>query len=92
MSESQGNLPYLTGRRTKLPVPKPEVGDVNLWTLLRRNIGKDLSKISMPVTLNEPLNTLQVKLAYLKLINILMYSHLNLLFRGCVKSWSILIC
>merc|ERR550519_755152 len=32
---------------------------LNLWNLLCKNIGKDLSKISMPVTLNEPLSTLQ---------------------------------
>ena len=50
-----------TGRRSKLPVPKPESSDVSLWSLLCRNIGKDLSKISMPVTLNEPLNMLQVR-------------------------------
>uniref|UniRef100_A0A8C4JAJ8 Oxysterol-binding protein n=1 Tax=Dromaius novaehollandiae TaxID=8790 RepID=A0A8C4JAJ8_DRONO len=30
-----------------------------LWNILRNNIGKDLSKVSMPVQLNEPLNTLQ---------------------------------
>ena len=47
------------GRRSKLPMPKPEA-DVSLWSLLCKNIGKDLSKISMPVTLNEPLNMLQV--------------------------------
>ena len=33
--------------------------DISLWSLLRKNIGKDLSKISMPVTINEPLNLLQ---------------------------------
>lgn len=49
-----------TGRRSKLLVPRPDVGDISLWGLLCKNIGKDLSKISMPVTLNEPLNTLQV--------------------------------
>ena len=32
---------------------------VNLWNLLYKNIGLDLSKISMPVTLKEPLSTLQ---------------------------------
>lgn len=48
-----------TGRRTKLPVPKPESPDISLWNLLYRNIGKDLTKISMPVTLNEPLSMLQ---------------------------------
>jgi len=49
----------LTGRRRKLPVPQTEIEGVNLWNLLCKNIGKDLSKISMPVTLNEPLSTLQ---------------------------------
>ena len=48
-----------TGRRRELPVIKTETEGVNLWNLLCKNIGKDLSKISMPVTLNEPLSTLQ---------------------------------
>ncbi|XP_076446701.1 oxysterol-binding protein-related protein 3-like isoform X2 [Babylonia areolata] len=48
-----------TGRRSKLPVPKPETPDISMWNLLYRNIGKDLTKISMPVTLNEPLSMLQ---------------------------------
>lgn len=48
-----------TGRRNKLPSPQPDGGDFNLWNLLCKNIGKDLSKVCMPVTLNEPLNTLQ---------------------------------
>lgn len=48
-----------TGRRCKLPVAKPETPDISMWNLLYRNIGKDLTKISMPVTLNEPLSMLQ---------------------------------
>merc|ERR1712223_96854 len=48
-----------TGRRVKLPVPMSSTAGVNLWNLLCKNIGKDLSKISMPVTLNEPLSVLQ---------------------------------
>ena len=48
-----------TGRRRELPVIKTGPEGVNLWNLLYKNIGKDLSKISMPVTLNEPLSTLQ---------------------------------
>ncbi|XP_074642132.1 oxysterol-binding protein-related protein 3-like [Tubulanus polymorphus] len=59
-----------TGRRSKLAAPKPEMGDFSLWNLLRKNIGKDLSKISMPVTLNEPINVLQ------KLCEELEYSEL----------------
>uniref|UniRef100_A0A8C2IXT5 Oxysterol-binding protein n=1 Tax=Cyprinus carpio TaxID=7962 RepID=A0A8C2IXT5_CYPCA len=43
---------------------------VNLWSILRSNIGKDLSKVAMPVQLNEPLNTLQ------RLCEEVEYSHL----------------
>ncbi|XP_062451573.1 oxysterol-binding protein-related protein 7 isoform X2 [Rhea pennata] len=46
-------------RRSCLPAPHVHAGDVSLWNILRNNIGKDLSKVSMPVQLNEPLNTLQ---------------------------------
>lgn len=49
----------LTGRRTNLPVPRPNNQELSLWNLLYKNIGKDLSQISMPVALNEPLNVLQ---------------------------------
>ncbi|KAB1276343.1 Oxysterol-binding protein-related protein 3 [Camelus dromedarius] len=46
-------------RRTCLPAPCPSSSSVSLWNILRNNIGKDLSKVAMPVELNEPLNTLQ---------------------------------
>ncbi|KRT81420.1 Pleckstrin homology domain containing protein [Oryctes borbonicus] len=49
----------LTGRRTTLPFPRPDTEGLSLWNLLCKNIGKDLSQISMPVALNEPLNMLQ---------------------------------
>ena len=56
---TQTSVDTMTGRRRELPVPLTEMEGVNLWNLLCKNIGKDLSKISMPVTLNEPLSTLQ---------------------------------
>ncbi|XP_060111399.1 oxysterol-binding protein-related protein 7 isoform X2 [Heteronotia binoei] len=46
-------------RRNCLPTSHVHTSDVSLWNILRNNIGKDLSKVSMPVQLNEPLNTLQ---------------------------------
>ncbi|XP_047505788.1 oxysterol-binding protein-related protein 3-like isoform X6 [Pieris napi] len=46
-------------RRRVLPAPRPNPGGPSLWNLLYKNIGKDLSQISMPVTINEPLNMLQ---------------------------------
>ncbi|XP_068944799.1 oxysterol-binding protein-related protein 3 isoform X3 [Petaurus breviceps papuanus] len=48
-----------TKRRTCLPAPCPNNSNISLWNILRNNIGKDLSKVAMPVELNEPLNTLQ---------------------------------
>lgn len=57
-----GDIRNMTGRRTKLPCPKPDTEGLSLWNLLCKNIGKDLSQVSMPVALNEPLNMLQVNI------------------------------
>uniref|UniRef100_A0AAV2MD89 Oxysterol-binding protein n=1 Tax=Knipowitschia caucasica TaxID=637954 RepID=A0AAV2MD89_KNICA len=54
---SGGNV--VSQRRSCLPCPSPNSSTVSLWNILRNNIGKDLSKVAMPVQLNEPLNTLQ---------------------------------
>jgi len=56
---TSNTLSRITGRRQKLPAVKADTAGLNLWNLLCKNIGKDLSKISMPVTLNEPLSVLQ---------------------------------
>jgi hypothetical protein len=56
-------------RRTKLPAKTvPNAG--SFLSIIRKNIGKDLSRISMPVTFNEPINLLQ------KLCEELEYSEL----------------
>uniref|UniRef100_A0A3Q3IEJ8 Oxysterol-binding protein n=1 Tax=Monopterus albus TaxID=43700 RepID=A0A3Q3IEJ8_MONAL len=55
---SVSSVGTLTRRRTNLPSPSP-TSSVSLWNILKNNIGKDLSKVAMPVQLNEPLNTLQ---------------------------------
>jgi len=44
-------------RRTHIP-DKPE-HPLNLWSIMKSCIGKDLSKIPMPVNFNEPLSMLQ---------------------------------
>uniref|UniRef100_A0A8C9XIY3 Oxysterol-binding protein n=1 Tax=Sander lucioperca TaxID=283035 RepID=A0A8C9XIY3_SANLU len=49
----------LCQHRSCLPSPSPNNSTISLWNILRNNIGKDLSKVAMPVQLNEPLNTLQ---------------------------------
>ena len=57
-------------RRRNLPAPAPDTSQVSIWGILRKAIGKDLSKIAMPVILNEPLGILQ------KLCEELEYSEL----------------
>uniref|UniRef100_A0A3Q2ZHP3 Oxysterol binding protein-like 3a n=1 Tax=Hippocampus comes TaxID=109280 RepID=A0A3Q2ZHP3_HIPCM len=56
--DSVSSVGSVIRRRTTLPAPSPPCS-VSLWNILRNNIGKDLSKVAMPVQLNEPLNTLQ---------------------------------
>uniref|UniRef100_A0AAY4A7G0 Oxysterol-binding protein n=1 Tax=Denticeps clupeoides TaxID=299321 RepID=A0AAY4A7G0_9TELE len=51
--------PLSRRRRSCLPSPSPNTNNISLWNILKNNIGKDLSKVAMPVQLNEPLNTLQ---------------------------------
>ncbi|XP_036391012.1 oxysterol-binding protein-related protein 7 isoform X1 [Megalops cyprinoides] len=48
-----------TGRRTTLPAPCPNNSHIGLMTILYNNIGKDLSRVSMPIPLNEPVSLLQ---------------------------------
>lgn len=50
--------PDIVPRRTKLP--SPICGEeVSFLGILRKNVGKDLATISLPISLNEPLNILQ---------------------------------
>ena len=45
--------------RTRLPAPMVTTNEVSLWSILKNCIGKELSKITMPVIFNEPLSFLQ---------------------------------
>ncbi|XP_063676465.1 oxysterol-binding protein 1-like isoform X2 [Bolinopsis microptera] len=45
-------------RRMKLPVPKHDV-QISLWRTLKSFVGKDLTKVAIPVHFNEPLTFLQ---------------------------------
>ncbi|XP_062278166.1 oxysterol-binding protein-related protein 3 [Scomber scombrus] len=58
-SERPNSGTVLYQRRSCLSSPSPNNSTISLWNILRNNIGKDLSKVAMPVQLNEPLNTLQ---------------------------------
>ncbi|KAK3157093.1 hypothetical protein QOZ80_2AG0116060 [Eleusine coracana subsp. coracana] len=46
-------------RRTKLPEPVEKEKGVSLWSMIKDNVGKDLTKVCLPVYFNEPLSSLQ---------------------------------
>ncbi|XP_030520704.1 oxysterol-binding protein-related protein 1C isoform X2 [Rhodamnia argentea] len=52
------NFPYVK-RRKKLPDPIEKEKGVSLWSMIKDNIGKDLTKVCLPVYFNEPLSSLQ---------------------------------
>uniref|UniRef100_A0A673D0J3 Oxysterol-binding protein n=1 Tax=Sphaeramia orbicularis TaxID=375764 RepID=A0A673D0J3_9TELE len=55
--ESPSELVPLKKRRTRIP-DKPNYS-LNLWSIMKNCIGKELSKIPMPVNFNEPISMLQ---------------------------------
>ncbi|XP_041634238.1 oxysterol-binding protein-related protein 7-like isoform X2 [Cheilinus undulatus] len=71
--ERPSPVPPSTGRRTTLPAPGTDNSHIGIMTILYNNIGKDLSRVSMPVALNEPVSLLQrlsEELEYTELLDI----------------------
>ncbi|KAH0941607.1 hypothetical protein HID58_001244 [Brassica napus] len=61
---SGSNLPNNSGyadikRRTKLPDPAEKEKAVSLWSMIKDNVGKDLTRVCLPVYFNEPISSLQ---------------------------------
>ncbi|KAM6919500.1 oxysterol-binding protein-related protein 1-like [Lycodopsis pacificus] len=52
--------------RTSLPTPMFSRNDVSIWSILKKCIGMELSKIAMPVIFNEPLSFLQRLTEYME--------------------------
>ncbi|KAL6472670.1 hypothetical protein MHYP_G00188580 [Metynnis hypsauchen] len=77
-SDTSGSyaLQQQRGRRSRIP-DKPNYS-LNLWSIMKNCIGKELSKIPMPVNFNEPLSMLQ------RLTEDLEYSELLDRAAGCV--------
>ncbi|KAL8266480.1 hypothetical protein R6Q59_003824 [Mikania micrantha] len=46
-------------RRKKLPNPAEKEKAVSLWSLIKDNVGKDLTSVCLPVYFNEPISCLQ---------------------------------
>ncbi|XP_073052746.1 oxysterol-binding protein-related protein 1C-like [Primulina eburnea] len=58
IQSSGSNFPHVK-RRKKLPDPVEKEKGVSLWSMIKDNIGKDLTKVCLPVYFNEPLSSLQ---------------------------------
>lgn len=56
MQKSSSNV---VARKRRTKVPEKPIHPLNLWSIIKNCIGKDLSKIPMPVNFNEPLSMLQ---------------------------------
>ncbi|GAV07161.1 hypothetical protein RvY_17036 [Ramazzottius varieornatus] len=54
------------GGRTLLPVPQFSRADFSVWTLLKQFIGKDLTKMTVPVMFSEPLSFIQRLCEYME--------------------------
>jgi hypothetical protein len=46
-------------RRDRLPPPEEPERSISLWSLIREMVGKDLTRVCLPVYFNEPLSALQ---------------------------------
>lgn len=46
-------------RRKKLPDPVEKEKGVSLWSMIKDNVGKDLTRVCLPVYFNEPISSLQ---------------------------------
>lgn len=70
MANNHGNeQPQSNGikkHRTSLPAPMFSRNDFSIWSILKKCIGMELSKITMPVIFNEPLSFLQRLTEYME--------------------------
>ncbi|KAG9154426.1 hypothetical protein Leryth_000848 [Lithospermum erythrorhizon] len=55
---SDSGLPVIE-RRKKLPDPVEKEKAVSLWSMIKDNVGKDLTRVCLPVYFNEPTSSLQ---------------------------------
>lgn len=58
MANSECMSPFFK-RRTKLPDPVEKEKGVSLWSMIKDNVGRDLTRVCLPVYFNEPLSSLQ---------------------------------
>ncbi len=54
--------------RTELPALRDPNVKIQIWTVLKENVGKDLSRITMPIYFNEPQSMLHKSIAFTEYI------------------------
>uniref|UniRef100_A0A8C9SR25 Oxysterol-binding protein n=1 Tax=Scleropages formosus TaxID=113540 RepID=A0A8C9SR25_SCLFO len=82
--KNNGTPPQENGikkHRTTLPAPMFSRNDFSIWGILKKCIGLELSKITMPIVFNEPLSFLQRITEYME--------HTYLIHKACSLSDSI---
>lgn len=57
--------------RERLPALRDPKVSINVWNILKDNIGKDLSKMSMPVYAKEPVTLVQKMAEFLEFVHVL---------------------
>uniref|UniRef100_A0A673I866 Oxysterol-binding protein n=1 Tax=Sinocyclocheilus rhinocerous TaxID=307959 RepID=A0A673I866_9TELE len=73
--------PFFCPLRSSLPAPMFSRNDFSIWSILKKCIGLELSKITMPIVFNEPLSFLQRISEYME--------HTYLIQKACSQSDSI---
>ncbi|KAM4737848.1 oxysterol-binding protein-related protein 2-like [Anableps anableps] len=84
IQKNNGSVPQENGikkHRTSLPAPMFSRNTVSIWSILKKCIGLELSKITMPIVFNEPLSFLQRISEYME--------HTYLINKACSLSNSI---
>jgi len=71
MKRTSGVEASMWGARSRLPVQQFSRNEVGVWAILKQCIGKELSKITMPVVFNEPLSFLQRLVEYMEYAKLL---------------------
>ncbi|XP_051736168.1 oxysterol-binding protein-related protein 2b [Ctenopharyngodon idella] len=82
--KNNGAVPQENGikkRRSSLPAPMFSRNDFSVWSILKKCIGLELSKITMPIVFNEPLSFLQRISEYME--------HTYLIQKACSQTDSI---
>uniref|UniRef100_H3AHM8 Oxysterol-binding protein n=1 Tax=Latimeria chalumnae TaxID=7897 RepID=H3AHM8_LATCH len=83
-SANNGGRPQENGikkHRISLPAPMFSRSDFSVWTILKKCIGLELSKITMPIVFNEPLSFLQRITEYME--------HTYLINKACTLTDSV---